>query len=43
MSENSIKEAHLIDVATPKSHNFHSTITENFQQYTERKEELTTV
>jgi hypothetical protein len=35
-----IKEAYLIDVAIPNSHNFYSTITENLQKYTDLKEEI---
>jgi hypothetical protein len=43
MSDKTIKGAHLIDVAIPYSRNLHSTITVNLQQYTDQKEELTTV
>ena len=43
MSDKNIKRALLIDVAITNSHNFQSTITENLQQYTDQKEELTTV
>ena len=42
MSDKTNKGAHLIDVAIPNSHDLHSTITENLQQYTDQKEELTT-
>jgi len=34
-----IKEAYLTDVAIPNSHNFHSTITEKLQKYTNLKVE----
>ena len=35
--DKTIKEAYLIDVAIPNSHNFHSTITEKFQKYKDLK------
>jgi hypothetical protein len=38
--DNTIKEAYLIDVALPNSHNLHSIITEKLQKYTGLKEEL---
>jgi hypothetical protein len=38
--DKTIKEAYLIDVATPHRHNLHSTITEILQTYTDLKEEL---
>jgi len=34
-----VKEARLIDVAVPKSHNLHSAITERFQTYADLKGE----
>jgi len=37
------QSAILIDVVITNSHNLQSTITENLQQYTDQKEELTTV
>ena len=38
--DKSIKETNLIDVAIPNSRNFHGTITEKLQKYTDLKEEL---
>jgi hypothetical protein len=38
--QKTIREAYLIDVATPNSHNLHSTITEKLQKYTDFKDEL---
>jgi hypothetical protein len=38
--EKTIKEAYLLDVAIPNSHNLQSTITEKLQKYTKLKEEL---
>jgi hypothetical protein len=35
-----VKEASLIDVTYPNSHNFHSTITEKLQKHTDLKVEL---
>jgi hypothetical protein len=43
MSDKTIKGEHLIAAAIPNSHDLHSIITENLQQYTDQKEELTTV
>jgi hypothetical protein len=41
--DKTIKQAHSVDTAIPKSHNFHSTVTERLQQYTGWKEELTRI
>jgi hypothetical protein len=38
--DTTIKEAYLIDVAIPNSHNLHSTIAKKFQKYTALKEGL---
>jgi hypothetical protein len=35
--DKTIKAAHSIDTAIPNSHNFHSTITEKLQKYTDLK------
>jgi hypothetical protein len=40
MFDKTIKEAYLIDVAIPKSHNLHSTITKKLQKYTDLTEAL---
>jgi hypothetical protein len=37
MFNKTIKGALLIDVVIPDSHNMHSTITDNLQQYTDEK------
>jgi len=34
------KEAYLIDVAVPNSHNLHNTITEKLQKYTDLKDDV---
>jgi len=38
--DKSIKEANLIDVAIPNSHNLHGTVTNKLRKYTDLKEEL---
>ena len=38
-----IKEAHLIDVEIPNSHNLHSTVTEKLRKYTDWKEDFTRI
>ena len=38
--DKTIKEAYLIDVAIPNSHNLHNTIIEKLQKYIDLKEEL---
>ena len=40
MVDDTIKAAYLIDVATPNSHNLHSTMTRNPHKYANLKEEL---
>jgi hypothetical protein len=37
--DETIREAYLLDVAVPESHNLHGTITEKPQQYTDLREE----
>jgi hypothetical protein len=41
MLDKTIKDAYLIYVAIPNSHNLYSKITEKLQKYTGLKEELT--
>jgi hypothetical protein len=41
MLDKTIKEAYLINVAIPKSHNLFSTIIQKLQKYTNLQEELT--
>ena len=38
--DKSIREANLIDIAIPNSHNLPSTITKKLQKYTDLKEEV---
>jgi hypothetical protein len=40
MLDKTIKEVHSVDVAIPNSDNFHSTITEKLQEYTDLKQGL---
>jgi hypothetical protein len=40
MFDKTVKEAYLIHITIPNSHNVHSTITEKFQKYTDMKGEL---
>jgi hypothetical protein len=40
MLHKTTKETHSVDIATPNSHNIHSTITERFQKYANLKESL---
>jgi hypothetical protein len=37
INDKTTKDAYLIEVAIPSSHNFHSTITEKLQNYTDLK------
>jgi hypothetical protein len=43
MLDKTIKEAYSVQPAIPNSHNLYSTMTKNFQKYTDVKEELTRI
>jgi len=38
--DKTIREAYLIDVAVPNSHNLHNNITEKLQKYTDLKDDI---